>query len=137
MADTFTSAERSRIMAAVKSRDTTPELIVRRVLHGLGYRYRLNVHTLPGCPDLVFPSRRKIILVHGCFWHGHRCRRGRRLPKTRASYWRAKITGNVARDRRNVRTLKRLGWQTCVVWECHTTTKKISALTTRLTHFLA
>ena len=91
------SEQRSRTMRAVRDRDTKPELAVRRLLHRMGYRYRLHWRDLPGKPDIVFGPRRKVIFVHGCFWHGHSCNRGNRLPKTNAEYWKAKIERNVAR----------------------------------------
>ena len=105
MADTFTRSERSRIMAAVKSKDTTPELLVRRLVHSLGYRYRLHVRSLPGTPDLVFPRLRKIINVNGCFWHMHGCARCR-VPSSRRDYWIAKMQRNAARDKRTQRELR-------------------------------
>lgn len=109
---------RSQTMARVKGRDTRPELIVRQLLTQLGYRYRLHRDDLPGRPDIVFIGRRKAILVHGCFWHGHQCRRGARLPKTNADYWVKKIAGNRARDARAVHELDRLGWEALTLWEC-------------------
>jgi DNA mismatch endonuclease (patch repair protein) len=118
MADTFTKAERSRIMAAVGSKDT-PEWIVRRAAHALGYRYRLHVRTLPGTPDLVFASRRKVINVSGCFWHMHGCGRCR-IPAARRDYWVAKLERNRRRDRRTRRALRRLGWDVLTIWECQT-----------------
>lgn len=136
MADTFTKAERSRIMAAVKDRDTTPELVVRRLVHSVGYRYRVHVKDLPGCPDLVFPSRRKIILVHGCFWHRHRCSSGRSMPASRVDYWSAKFARNQARDLCNRRALRRLGWRVLTVWECQTRVAKLVALRDKLSAFL-
>ena len=117
MPDRVSSSVRSKIMAAVKQRDTAPEMLLRRALHALGYRYRTNVRELPGSPDLVFPARNKAIYVHGCFWHGHACRRGRR-PGSRRDYWIPKIAGNRRRDRRNTAALKSLGWSVLVVWEC-------------------
>lgn len=111
---------RSRVMRAVKSRDTAPEIAVRRIAHALGFRFRLHRQDLPGCPDLVFPRLRKIILVHGCFWHGHSCPRGARAPKSNQAYWTAKIARNHARDRRNLRQLRALGWKVLVIWECAT-----------------
>jgi DNA mismatch endonuclease (patch repair protein) len=105
-------------MRSVRSRDTTPELIVRRATTALGYRYRLHKAALPGKPDLVFASRRKVIFVHGCFWHGHDCKRGAREPKSNADYWRAKIQRNRERDANTIATLKAAGWQVLVVWEC-------------------
>lgn len=105
-------------MRAVKSKNTKPEMIVRKALHALGYRYRLNVKTLPGSPDLVFPKYRAVIFVHGCFWHGHACKRGARLPKTNQDYWRKKIARNMARDAKNSEALRALGWRVITLWEC-------------------
>lgn len=118
MTDVFDEAKRSSIMRAVRSQDTDPEMRVRRMVHAMGYRYRLHVADLPGKPDLVFPRLQKVIFVHGCFWHQHRCKRGRRIPKTRREYWEAKLARNVERDRRNRRRLRRADWQVMVVWEC-------------------
>jgi DNA mismatch endonuclease (patch repair protein) len=109
---------RSRIMRAVKGRNTKPEIVVRRALYALGYRYRLHRKDLPGVPDLVFPSRGKVVFVHGCFWHGHDCKRGARAPKNNAEYWRWKIARNKARDERHRQALKANGWRSAVVWEC-------------------
>jgi DNA mismatch endonuclease (patch repair protein) len=109
---------RSRIMRAVKSSDTAPELAVRSMIHRLGFRFRLHRKDLPGKPDLVFPGPRKVIFVHGCFWHGHDCARGARMPKANAEYWRGKIGRNVARDAKHLAALKDAGWLTAVVWEC-------------------
>ena len=105
-------------MRAVKSQDTKPELKLRKALHALGFRYRLNVKTLPGKPDLVFPKHRAVIFVHGCFWHGHDCKRGARVPKTNTDYWLAKITRNKERDLTNTAALKKLGWRVITLWEC-------------------
>ncbi len=116
--DVFSPAERSAVMAAVKGKDTTPERIVRRLAHALGYRFRLHRKDLPGAPDLVFPSRGKAIFVHGCFWHGHDCARGSRAPKANAAYWRAKIARNRERDAASLAALRELGWATLVLWEC-------------------
>lgn len=121
-------------MRAVKSRDTKPEMLVRRAAHALGYRFRLHRKDLPGSPDLVFPARRKVIFVHGCFWHGHECARGARMPKTNADYWRAKIARNVARDARARSALDSLGWETLTIWECEL--KKDTRLAERLKSFL-
>lgn len=105
-------------MARVGSRDTRPEMLVRRLVHGMGYRYRLHASDLPGKPDLVFRSRRKVIFVHGCFWHGHTgCRRASR-PQSNADFWRKKLERNVARDAEQVNALARSGWEVLVVWEC-------------------
>lgn len=135
MADTVSNAERSRIMAAVKSTDTTPEMVVRRMVHGMGYRYRLHMASLPGVPDLVFPRLGKIIIVNGCFWHMHTCGRCR-IPASRRSYWVAKLNRNARRDRRTRRLLRRLGWQVLVVWECQTIRRKAIPLQNRLMAFL-
>jgi DNA mismatch endonuclease, patch repair protein len=135
MTDTFTKAERSRIMAAIKSRDTTPELTVRRLVHSLGYRYRLHVRSLPGTPDLVFPRLRKVINVNGCFWHLHRCAHCR-VPSSRRSYWIAKLERNAARDVRTVRELRRSGWQVMVIWECQIGAAKQARLRARIVKFL-
>jgi DNA mismatch endonuclease (patch repair protein) len=109
---------RSATMRAVKSRDTKPELDIRSFLHRKGYRYRLHDNDLPGRPDIVFPGRRKVVLVHGCFWHGHTCARGARVPKNNRDYWIAKVARNLERDTTNRERLKALGWNTFVVWEC-------------------
>jgi DNA mismatch endonuclease (patch repair protein) len=107
-------------MRAVKDRNTSPEMAVRRLAHRLGYRYRLHSKALPGKPDLVFPSRRLIIFVHGCFWHGHDCRRGARIPKANNAYWVAKIGGNRERDIKQKASLEREGWSVATIWECET-----------------
>ena len=111
-------AQRSVIMARVKSKNTVPEMIVRRLAFSLGYRYRLHVAALPGKPDLVFPGRRKVIFVHGCFWHGHDCRAGRNRPASNIAYWSAKLDRNFTRDRENQARLKIAGWDPLVLWEC-------------------
>ncbi len=115
--DTRTPAKRSEIMASVRSKNTGPELVVRKWLTSKGYRYRLQRKDLPGCPDIVFPARRKVIFVHGCFWHGHRCAKGR-PPKSRLNYWLPKLDENKKRDARNIRKLKRSGWGVMTIWQC-------------------
>ncbi len=129
------SAQRSEIMRAVKSRDTKPEMFVRRLLHRMGYRYRLHRPDLPGKPDIVFSSRKKVIFVHGCFWHGHSCKRGNRQPKTNADYWRAKIERNVERFAGQLEDLAQKGWTGLVLWECELS--KESNLRARLIQFLS
>lgn len=114
----MTSTERSRIMRSVKGRDTGPEMIVRRLTHKMGYRFRLHRADLPGNPDLVFPSRRAAVFVNGCFWHGHGCKRGARTPKTNTEYWTAKIARNLERDKEHRSRLKSLKWRSLVLWEC-------------------
>lgn len=120
MADVFDPEKRSSVMRAVKSRDTAPELKVRRAAHALGLRFRLNRKDLPGKPDLVFPAKRAALFVHGCFWHGHDCPRGARTPQNNRAYWQAKISRNMARDKANTALLKKLGWKPRVIWECET-----------------
>lgn len=131
--DTFSKEERSAIMRRVHSRNTGPELEVRHLVHSLGFRYRLHRRDLPGCPDIVFPGRRKIILVHGCFWHGHCCGQFS-VPKSNVRYWRSKLTGNVNRDRANRRELRALSWDVLVIWECQT--KNGERLSDRIFRFL-
>jgi DNA mismatch endonuclease (patch repair protein) len=116
--DNLTPGQRRETMRRVRSVDTGPELKLRRALHRLGYRYRLHDSALPGKPDLVFPSRRKIIFVHGCFWHGHACPAGGNRPASNLVYWNAKLQRNSARDRANRAKLRSLGWDVLVVWEC-------------------
>ena len=115
---TGVTPETRRRMQAVRRHNTTPEMLVRQILHAHGYRYRLHRKNLPGTPDIVFPSRHKIILVHGCFWHGHaNCKRGK-LPSSNLQIWKSKIDDNRARDERNISKLHVLGWDVLVVWEC-------------------
>jgi DNA mismatch endonuclease (patch repair protein) len=121
-------------MRAVKSKNTFPELLVRRLLHAKGYRYRLHKADLPGTPDLVFPSREKVLFIHGCFWHGHHCARGSRVPKTNTEYWTHKISRNRVREKAAKRALRAQGWKFLTVWECQL--KDIEKLTQRLTRFL-
>lgn len=104
-------------MAAVRGKNTKPELLIRRGLHAEGYRYRLQAKDLPGKPDLVFPKHRAVLFVHGCFWHGHDCPLFR-LPATRTRFWRDKIAGNAERDEKALEKLRELGWRTGIVWEC-------------------
>lgn len=120
MMDTLTGSERSERMRRVRQKNTAPELAVRRLLHGMGFRYRIHRKDLPGSPDIVFPSRRKIIFVHGCFWHGHHdegCNLAT-VPKTRRRFWTKKISDNRQRDQRNQRELNNLGWDILVIWQC-------------------
>ena len=128
------SEQRSRTMRAVRSRNTKPEMTVRRMLHRLGYRYRLHRRNLPGTPDIVFGPRRKVIFVHGCFWHGHSCPRGSRPPSTNTDYWHRKIARNVERHEEQTELLRAAGWAALVVWECQTTPEE--ALAERLRAFL-
>lgn len=120
MPDVYDRKTRSKVMSRIRKTNTKPELVVRRLSHALGFRFRLHRSDLPGTPDLVFPRHRKVILVHGCWWHRHNCRLGRREPKSRRKYWIPKLKGNVARDRKVKRQLRRLGWSVLTVWECQT-----------------
>lgn len=117
MVDHVSPQKRSAIMARVKTKNTGPELVVRKMLHRLGYRYRLHRRDLPGSPDIVFVQPKFAIFVNGCFWHGHNCRYGR-LPKSKLSYWRPKIKANRTRDVLKRRELRKQGWAFLVVWEC-------------------
>lgn len=131
--DNMTPELRSRQMRLVRSKDTKPEWTVRHLVYGMGYRYRLHKKDLPGKPDLVFGPRRKVIFVHGCFWHGHKCRLGR-MPKSRLDYWPDKIARNRARDAEHLRQLHGLGWSTLVLWECQL--KNDHAVSAIITRFL-
>ncbi|WP_084570846.1 very short patch repair endonuclease [Methylosinus sp. PW1] len=136
MADTLTPAERSERMARVKGRGTAPEMLVRRIVHKLGYRYRLHRRDLPGCPDLAFGNRRKIIFVHGCFWHRHddsTCKLAR-LPKSRLDFWLPKLEANRARDAKNQERIRAMGWDFLVIWECQLGDKEL--LKQRIRSFL-
>lgn len=134
MVDTRTKKKRSEIMSKVRSKDTAPELLVRRLIFGMGYRYRLHVAGLPGKPDIVMIGRRKVIDVRGCFWHGHEgCKYGL-LPKSRKKFWAAKITRNRQRDSDNLRSLEGSGWSVLVVWQCEL--KSVELLKTKLYEFI-
>ena len=135
--DVFSPQKRSAVMRAVKARDTGPERAVREAACAQGFarRYRLHGKHLPGSPDLVFSTLRKVIFVHGCFWHGHDCRRGARVPKANAAYWRAKIARNRLRDTTALRALEEAGWSAVVIWECET--RAPDALQRRLGRFLS
>jgi DNA mismatch endonuclease, patch repair protein len=116
--DRLTRERRSALMSRIRGKDTAPERMLRRAIHRAGYRYRLHVKQLPGCPDLVFAKEKKAIFVHGCFWHVHPgCRLGR-LPKSNLRFWKPKLEGNRERDQRNIRKLRRMGWKVLIVWQC-------------------
>ena len=120
MADTLSTAERSERMALIRSKDTGPEMAIRSLVHGLGYRYRLHGPRVPGRPDLVFAGRRKVIFVHGCFWHRHpdsSCKLAR-LPRSRLDFWRPKLEKNRQRDDEVARELAEQGWKALTIWEC-------------------
>jgi DNA mismatch endonuclease (patch repair protein) len=135
MSDVHTPDQRRRNMSAIRSADTKPEMVVRRLVHSSGFRYRLHRADLPGKPDLVFPAKMKVILVHGCFWHMHHCRYGKVRPATNAVFWKNKRESNRARDRRTSQRLRHLGWEVMTVWECQTRTP--GSLAKRLQHFLS
>lgn len=134
MVDSVSAGVRSHIMASIRSKDTKPEMLVRRLVHGLGYRYRLHRADLPGRPDLVFVARRKIVFVNGCFWHFHADCARVRMPASNTDYWRDKLTRNRERDANNLKLLDALGWDATTVWECEL--KDTDALAERLTAFL-
>jgi len=129
-----TPEARSLVMRAVKGKDTVPEMTVRRMVHRMGFRFRLHRKDIAGKPDLVFSGLRKVIFVNGCFWHGHKCARGARQPKTNVAYWRAKIARNRARDEANAVKLQGAGWRSAIVWECEL--KDPMRVKRRLTRFL-
>lgn len=131
MTDIKTPEERSRNMSAIKSNDTKPEMIVRRYLHGLGYRYGLHNKKLPGRPDIVLRRYKTIIFVNGCFWHGHENCKYYRLPKSNTDFWQTKIAQNRVRDERDIKELVQLGWHVIVIWECELKTEKTRQQTFR------
>jgi DNA mismatch endonuclease (patch repair protein) len=134
MVDTRTVDQRRRIMQSVGTKNTGPEMAVRRVVHAMGFRYALHKCDLPGRPDLVLPARQKIIFVHGCFWHGHDCKKGR-PPKSRAEYWLPKIERNRARDSEVIRRLSLDGWSVLTIWQCET--RNLVDLKVKLANFLS
>ena len=132
--DVFTPEKRSEIMSRVRDRNTKPEMTVRRLLHGLGYRYRLHRRDLPGTPDIAFMGRKKAVFVHGCFWHRHEGCNKASTPKTRVKFWKTKFDENKRRDERKLSALKELGWKTMVVWECEI--KDLEGIDAKVTEFL-
>ncbi|KWI07873.1 hypothetical protein BGV51_27595 [Burkholderia ubonensis] len=135
MSDWRTDQQTSDRMRRVRREHTAPEMVVRRLLHAMGYRYVLHDKRLPGHPDMVFPGRGKVIFIHGCFWHGHGCPRST-LPRSNAHLWAAKIQRNVVRDGQVVRRLRAAGWSVAVVWECALKVSTLDALAKRLARFL-
>jgi DNA mismatch endonuclease (patch repair protein) len=133
--DRLTPAERSENMRRIRSRDTNPELAVRSLVHRLGFRFRLHRPDLPGKPDLVFPSMRKVIFVHGCFWHQHKHCIDGRVPRSRSEYWEPKLTRNVERDRAARTALRRAGWRSLTIWECEAVESQ--GLRDRIVNFLS
>ena len=135
MVDVLTPHQRSFNMSRIRNHDTRPEIIVRSIVHRMGYRYRLHKSDLPGKPDLVLVRHGKIINVHGCFFHMHTCKYGSVVPATNAEFWSTKRLSNVERDRRTLRSLRKAGWKVMTIWECET--KNMSALTKKLDRFLS
>lgn len=135
MPDVFAPEKRRKIMQSVKTKNTAPEIRLRSLLHRNGFRFRVNRKDLPGKPDIVLPKYKTVIFVHGCFWHGHDCRRGRR-PETNADFWEQKINKNMIRDENDVSLLEKLGWRVLIVWECEIKKKNEQALLSRVKEFL-
>ena len=117
MSDIFSQTKRSDIMSKISSKDTKPEILVRKSLFSKGFRYRINVKTLPGKPDIVLPKYKTIIFVNGCFWHGHNCKKGK-LPSSNTDFWKEKISNNKSRDAKNSDLLVKLGWKVIIIWQC-------------------
>ncbi|TFD23803.1 very short patch repair endonuclease [Cryobacterium sp. TMT2-23] len=134
MVDVLTPQQRRLNMSRIRSADTKPEMVVRRRLHALGYRYRLHVRDLPGSPDLVFPRRKRVVFVNGCFWHMHSCRFGQVKPATNSEFWEQKRLATVARDARNRADLVASGWGVMTVWECQL--RDLGAVEDSLVRFL-
>lgn len=133
MTDHVSIEKRSEIMRAVHCKNTKPEILVRKLVYSMGYRYRLHSKELPGKPDLVFPGRRKVIFVHGCFWHGHKCSKGN-APKSNQDYWLPKLKENRVRDAQTKKRLKALGWDSIVIWQCQL--KRTDLVQQRIMKFL-
>ena len=134
MVDIFSPEMRSEIMSRIRSKDTKPEKSVRSLLHRMGYRFRIHWKALPGCPDIVFTKRKKVVFVHGCLWHGHSGCKRYTIPKTRPDYWKEKIVKNALRDVENQKKLRAMGWDVLVIWECEI--NRLGILTSRLNDFL-
>lgn len=136
MTDIFTSEQRSRCMSAVHSTNTTPEVLLRSLLRSHGFRFRMNVASLPGKPDFVFPRQKRIIFVHGCFWHRHGCAAGRSIPSTKRRFWMSKLSENRKRDARQLSQLRRAGWVVLVIWQCQLNGARWQQVTRRIISFL-
>jgi DNA mismatch endonuclease (patch repair protein) len=136
MADVHSKEIRSKNMAAIKGKNTKPEMLVRKFLHANGYRYKLHDKSLPGKPDIVLPKHKTVIFVHGCFWHGHKHCKYYVVPKTRTEWWLTKLNGNITNDAKVIKTLKKDGWTIITIWECNLKPAKVEkTLTALLTHF--
>lgn len=135
MADVHTKEQRSYNMSQIRCKNTKPEMIVRSLVHRMGYRYSLHRKDLPGHPDIVLTRHHKVIFIHGCFWHMHKCRYGRVIPKTNKKFWQSKRQGNAERDKRILRHLRKAGWKILTIWECQT--RNLEKLTKKLEQFLS
>ena len=133
--DSLSPEQRARTMSRIKGRNTGPELLVRKLLHRMGFRFRLHARELPGTPDIVLPKYRTVIFVNGCFWHGHDCKKGSRRPKSNQDYWLTKISKNQKRDAVNQAALLNLGWDVLILWECEL--RNHDQLAQRLKNFLS
>jgi len=133
--DNLAKKQRSFCMSRIRSKNTTPEIAVRRLIHKMGYRFHLHRKDLPGKPDIVLSKHKKIIFVHGCFWHKHNCRYGRVIPKTNKKYWQDKRDKNVTRNKKDIKQLRNMGWKVMVIWERQT--KKPKRITNKIAHFIA
>ena len=134
MTDTLTKLQRRICMSHNKGKDTSPEVFIRKFINSLGYRCSLHRKDLPGCPDIVFPRRKKVIFINGCYWHRHNCKKGRSMPETRKKFWQQKFERTIERDKKNKRELKKLGWKVLVIWECQT--KRPEKIIDKITSFL-
>ena len=136
MSDTYSKQKRSQIMSKIPGKNTKPEIIIRKIAHGLGYRFRLHKKNLPGKPDIVFPKYKKVILINGCFWHGHKnCNRSK-LPSTNKKFWKEKIDGNKKKDKSNLIRLKKTGWDYLVIWQCEIKKSDYEKLEKKIAEFL-
>ena len=136
MTDTLTRQERSERMSRIRGKDSVSEMRLRRLIHGMGYRYRLHVRSLPGTPDLVFPARKAVIFMHGCFWHRHQGCRLARMPKSKVALWQEKLEANKLRDEENMGRLNELGWRVLVIWECQMQEKDLNEVSNVVRRFL-
>lgn len=135
--DIFEKQKRSQIMSHISGKNTKPEILIRKIAHSLGYRFRLHKKELPGKPDIVFPKYKKAIFVNGCLWHGHKnCKRSK-LPTTNKKFWQRKIEGNIKRDRANYKALKKLGWSYLIIWQCSITKSNTAKLEAKISKFLS
>ncbi|MCD6459254.1 DNA mismatch endonuclease Vsr [bacterium] len=135
MADIFTKSKRSDIMSKINAKDTKPEIFMRKLIFSMGYRYRLHKKELPGKPDMVFAKHKKVIFVHGCFWHGHKDCKKATVPQTNTDFWQQKIYNNIQRDKKTYRHLKEIGWDYLLIWGCQIKKKNIPELKTAVNDF--